>query len=102
MTHLYLQPLSGVPTHHWTDVPHRGIDRTLIPRAALHRHAVEPLVHWATTGPPATRGPLDSRADPTRHSFCITSARGVIRALAMPIRVICARWLPGCGGGRTM
>ena len=41
-------------------------DRTFIPRSALHRHAVEPMVHWAMTGPPTTRGLLDNRA-PTRH-----------------------------------
>ena len=29
-------------------------------------HAVEPMVHWAMTGPPTTRGLLDNRA-PTRH-----------------------------------
>jgi catechol 2,3-dioxygenase-like lactoylglutathione lyase family enzyme len=28
-------------------------DRTFIPRWVLHRHAVEPMVHW----PPTTRGP---------------------------------------------
>ena len=41
-------------------------DRTFIPRSAPHRHAVEPMVHWAVTGPPATRGLLDNRA-PTRR-----------------------------------
>jgi len=30
-------------------------------------HAVEPMVHWAMTGPPTTRGLLDNRA-PTRRS----------------------------------
>lgn len=31
-------------------------DRTFIPRSALHRHAVGPMVQWAMTGPPTMRG----------------------------------------------
>jgi len=31
-------------------------DRTFIPRSALYRHAAEPMVHWAMTRPPTTRG----------------------------------------------
>ena len=48
------------------DVPHRGY-RTFIPRVALHRHIVGPIVRWAMSGPPPTGGPLDNRA-PTRRS----------------------------------
>jgi hypothetical protein len=46
--------------------PESRHDRTFIPRPALHRHAVEPIVHWATIGPPTARDPLDNRA-PTRR-----------------------------------
>ena len=39
------------------------------PGAALHRHAVGPIVRGAMTGPPATRGPLDNRAPARRHAW---------------------------------
>src|SRR6266566_8786954 len=62
-------------------------DQTFIPRAALHRQAVGPIVRWAMTGPPATRGPLDNRA-PTRRSARqrLSGARSAMRADQVVLR----------------
>ena len=57
---------AAIPSRHY---------RTFIPRSALHEHAVEPVVHWAMTGPPTTRGLLDNRAPTRRYARLLLRCR---------------------------
>src|SRR5262249_51617408 len=71
------RPPGQDPPRHRSGEP---LDRLLWhPRSALHRHAIEPMVHWAMTGPPTTRGLLDNRAQTRLIDWQLGVARWTLR-----------------------